>query len=38
MKAIIVGGGRVGFYLAKSLLEHGYEVTIMGRDKVLSRY
>lgn len=38
MKAIIVGGGRVGFYLAKTLLEHGYEVTIIERDKEQSRY
>lgn len=38
MKAIIVGGGKVGFYLAKTLLEHNYEVTIIERDKEQSRY
>ena len=38
MKAIIVGGGRVGFYLTKTLLEHGYGVTIIERDKEQSRY
>lgn len=38
MKAIIVGGGKVGFYLAKTLLEHEYEVTIIERDKEQSRY
>ena len=38
MKTIIVGGGKVGFYLTKTLLEHGYEVTIIENDKEQSRY
>lgn len=38
MKAIIVGGGKVGFYLAKTLLEHEYEVTIIEREKEQSHY
>lgn len=33
MKTIIVGGGKVGFYLAKALLEQGYSVTIIEQDK-----
>lgn len=38
MRAIIVGGGKVGFYLAKSLPERGYTVTIIEQDKEQSRY
>lgn len=38
MKTIIVGGGKIGFYLAKALLERGYEVTIIENDKETSRY
>ena len=38
MKTIIVGGGKVGFYLTNTLLEHGYEVTIIEKDKEQSRY
>lgn len=38
MKAIIVGGGKVGFYLAKSLPERGYSVTIIEQDREQSRY
>lgn len=39
MKAIIVGGGKVGFYLAKTLLEHGdYSITIIEQDKESSRH
>lgn len=38
MKAIIVGGGKVGFYLAKTLLEHSYSVTVIESDKEQSRY
>ena len=38
MKTIIVGGGKVGFYLAKALLERGYEVSIIEKDKETSRY
>ncbi len=38
MKAIIVGGGKVGFYLAKSLPERGYSVAIIEQDREQSRY
>lgn len=30
---IVVGGGRVGFYLAKELLEQGYEVLVIEKDE-----
>lgn len=30
---IVVGGGRVGFYLAKELLEQGYEVLVIESDE-----
>jgi trk system potassium uptake protein TrkA len=33
MKIIIVGGGKVGYYLAKTLLEHRHEPTIIERKK-----
>lgn len=38
MKAIIVGGGKVGFYLAKTLLEHDYNITVIEQDKDHSRF
>lgn len=33
MKIIIVGGGKVGFYLAKTLRGEGHETVIVERDK-----
>ena len=33
MKIIIVGGGKVGFYLAKSMRSQGYEAVIIEQDK-----
>lgn len=33
MKIIIVGGGKVGFYLAKTLRGQGHETTIIEQDK-----
>lgn len=33
MKVIIVGAGKVGYYLAKTLLEHGHTPKIIERDK-----
>jgi len=33
MYAVIVGGGKVGYYLAKDLLARGHEVTIIERDE-----
>ena len=38
MKIIIVGGGKIGFYLAKALSERDYSVTIIEQDKEQSRY
>jgi len=31
---IVVGGGKVGYHLARHLLERGYEVTLVEKDKV----
>jgi len=33
MYIIIVGGGRVGYYLAKALLEEGHEVLIIEKNR-----
>ena len=33
MRVTIVGGGKVGYYLVKTLIEHGYEPTIIEIDK-----
>lgn len=33
MKAIIVGGGKVGYYLLKTLLERKHKVVLIERDK-----
>ena len=33
MYIIVVGGGKVGYYLAKSLLNDGHEVLIIEKDK-----
>ena len=33
MKTIIIGGGKVGYNLLKTLKERGYEVTLVERDK-----
>lgn len=38
MKVTIVGGGKVGFYLAKTLLEHDHEITIIDRGKAVCKY
>lgn len=38
MRAIIVGGGKVGFYLAKTLLERGYDITVIERNKEQSKF
>lgn len=35
MKVTIVGGGKVGYYLVKTLLEHRHEPTIIEIDKVV---
>jgi len=33
MKVTVIGGGKVGYYLVKTLLEHGHEPTIIEVDK-----
>jgi len=33
MKVTIIGGGKVGYYLVKTLLEHGHEPTVIELDK-----
>ncbi|MEG2038309.1 MAG: NAD-binding protein [Oscillospiraceae bacterium] len=33
MKVIIVGAGKVGFYLSKTLIEHGHNVKIIEKSK-----
>lgn len=33
MRAIIAGGGKVGYYLFKTLIEKGYEVTLIEANK-----
>ncbi len=38
MKSIIIGGGKVGFYLVKTLREHNYQVSLIENDKERSRY
>lgn len=38
MRAIIVGGGKVGYYLAKTLLERYYDVSVIERNKLTCQY
>ena len=38
MKAIIVGGGKVGYYLAKTLHEKHYDITLIEADREQCRY
>ena len=33
MKVLVVGGGKVGFYLTKTLLEHGHEPKLIEKNK-----
>ena len=37
MKTIILGGGRVGYYLAKTLSERSREIVLIERDKEVCR-
>lgn len=37
MNVVIVGGGKVGYYLAKTLLEAGHEVSIIEKDEDKAR-
>lgn len=38
MKVIIVGGGKVGYYLVRTLLEHKHEPTVIEINKNVSRH
>ena len=35
MQIIVVGGGKVGYYLSKTLLEHGHRPHIIEKDRAL---
>ena len=35
MYIIIVGGGRVGYYLAKALIEEGHEVLVVEKNTLV---
>ncbi len=37
MRVCVVGGGNVGFYLAKTLMEHGHEPVLIDADPALCR-
>jgi trk system potassium uptake protein TrkA len=38
MYIIIIGGGKVGFYLAKALLNEGHEVLVIERDAIRTEF
>ena len=38
MNVIVIGGGKVGFYLCKTLLEHGHQPLIIERNKRTCEY
>ena len=33
MFVLVVGGGKVGYYLTKELIDNGHEVVLMEKDK-----
>ena len=33
MKVAVVGGGKVGYYLVKTLMEHGHDPMIIEKNK-----
>lgn len=37
MKVVIMGGGKIGYYTAKSLIENGHEVAIIERHRDICR-
>ena len=37
MYIIIIGGGRLGYYLTKALLDEGHEVLIIEKDEAISQ-
>ena len=38
MNVIVIGGGKVGFYLCKTLLEHGHQPLIIEKNKHACEY
>lgn len=38
MKVLVIGGGKVGYYLSKTLLEHGYTPIIIEQDRKLCEH
>lgn len=38
MKVVVIGGGKVGYYLAKTLMEHGHSPIMVEIDKNVCRY
>jgi len=38
MYIIIIGGGKVGFYLAKALLNEGHEILVIERDAIRTEF
>ena len=38
MNVIVIGGGKVGFYLCKTLLEHGHQPLIIEKNKRTCEY
>jgi trk system potassium uptake protein TrkA len=37
MKVILVGGGKIGYYLAKILMERGYELTLIEQEPAAAK-
>ena len=37
MFVLVVGGGKVGYYLTKELIESGHEVVLMEKDRARAR-
>lgn len=35
MRVMIVGGGKVGYYMAKTLLDHGHQPIVIEKDRKL---
>lgn len=38
MRVIVAGGGKVGYYLARTLIEHRHTVTVIEKDKHMCAY
>ena len=38
MNVIIIGGGKIGFYLAKTLLEHGHSPQIIEKKRATCEF